>query len=47
MFEFAYVVKAEKKTIDGKEKSYQSKIPFASYDTATAQADPTPDPGNG
>lgn len=43
VFEFAYVVKAEKKTIGGKEKTYQSKIPFASYDTATTPADdPTP-----
>ena len=36
VMQFAYVVEAKKKTVDGVQKKYQEKIPFASYDTATA-----------
>ena len=34
-FKAAYVVSSQKKTIDGKERTYQEKIPIASYATAT------------
>ena len=34
-FKAAYVVTAKEKTIDGKKKSYQEKIPIGSYATAT------------
>ena len=36
-FKAAYVVTAKEKTIDGKKKSYQEKIPISSYTVATAQ----------
>ena len=38
----AYVISSQKKTIDGKEVTYQEKIPISSYAAATHQAD-----GNG
>ena len=34
--QFAYVIEAKKKTLDGKRCMYQEKIPIGSYDTATA-----------
>ena len=34
-FKAAYVVSSQKKTVDGKEKTFQEKIPIASYATAT------------
>jgi len=39
----AYVVASKKKTVDGKEVTYQEKIPISSYAAATAQ----PDGGDG
>ena len=39
----AYVISSQKKTIDGKEVTYQEKIPISSYAAATHQ----PDNGNG
>ena len=36
-FKAAYVVTAKEKTIDGKKKSYQEKIPISSYAVAKAQ----------
>ena len=41
VFEAAYVIASKKKTIDGKEKTYQEKIPISSYAVATHQ-DPEP-----
>jgi hypothetical protein len=38
-FRAAYVVESKHKVIDGKNKTYQEKIPFSSYATATAQGD--------
>ena len=35
----AYVISSKKKTIDGKEVTYQEKIPISSYAAATHQAD--------
>ncbi len=40
----AYVVSSKKKTIDGREVTYQEKIPIASYAAATANPDPEPEP---
>jgi nucleoid DNA-binding protein len=37
MFRAAYVVASKKKTIDGKEKRYQEKIPISSFAIATAE----------
>ena len=34
-FKAAYVISSQKKTVDGKERTYQEKIPIASYATAT------------
>ena len=34
-FKAAYVVSSQKKTVDGKERTYQEKIPIASYAVAT------------
>ena len=34
-FKAAYVVESKKKTIDGKERTYQEKIPISSFATAT------------
>ena len=39
IFEWGYVVKSLKKTIDGKVKRYQEKTPIATYGIAVAQAD--------
>ena len=39
IFEWGYVIKSLKKTIDGKERRYQEKTPIATYGIATAQAD--------
>ena len=39
-FKAAYVVTAKEKTIDGKKKSYQEKIPISSYAVAKAQDAP-------
>ena len=36
VMQFAYVIEAKKKTLDGKRCTYQEKIPIGSYDTATA-----------
>ena len=41
VFEAAYVITSKKKTIDGKEVTYQEKIPISSYAAATHQ-DPEP-----
>ena len=35
----AYVITAKKKTVDGKEVTYQEKIPISSYAAATAEPD--------
>jgi hypothetical protein len=35
VFRAAYVIAAKKKTIDGKRKKYQEKIPISSYEVAT------------
>ena len=43
MLQAAYVVASKKKTVDGKEVTYQEKIPISSYAVATAQ----PDGGDG
>ena len=44
VFEAAYVISSKKKkTVDGKEVTYQEKIPISSYAVATAQ----PDGGDG
>ena len=43
VFEAAYVISSKKKTVDGKEVTYQEKIPISSYAAATAQ----PDGGDG
>ena len=40
----AYVVRAMKKTVDGKEVKYQEKIPIASYAAASAEPDHDPEP---
>ena len=40
-FKAAYVIESKKKTIDGKERTYQEKIPISSFAVATAS------PGNG
>ena len=40
----AYVVRAMKKTVDGKEVKYQEKIPIASYAAASAEPDHEPEP---
>jgi hypothetical protein len=40
----AYVVAAKKKTVDGKEVTYQEKIPISSYANATAEPDHEPEP---
>ena len=40
-FKAAYVVESKKKVIDGKERTYQEKIPISSFAVATAS------PGNG
>jgi hypothetical protein len=39
VFEAAYVIASKKKTIDGKEVTYQEKIPISSYAAATAEPD--------
>jgi len=39
VFEAAYVISSKKKTVDGKEVTYQEKIPISSYAAATAQPD--------
>ena len=39
VFEAAYVISSKKKTVDGKEVTYQEKIPISSYAVATAQPD--------
>ena len=39
IFEWGYVIKSLKKTIDGKERRYQEKTPIATYGIATAQPD--------
>ena len=36
-FKAAYVVESKKKTVDGKERSYQEKIPISSFAVATHQ----------
>ena len=36
VMQFAYVIEAKKKTLDGRRCTYQEKIPIGSYDTATA-----------
>ena len=40
-FKAAYVVSSQKKTVDGKERTYQEKIPIASYATATYEPEST------
>lgn len=39
IFEWGYVIKSMKKTIEGKERRYQEKIPISTYGIATAQGD--------
>ena len=47
-FRAAYVVERKQKTIDGKKKYYQEKIPISSYELAMAEADAsTPEGGGG
>ena len=40
-FKAAYVVSSQKKTIDGKERTYQEKIPISSYAVATHEPEST------
>ena len=40
-FKAAYVVSSQKKTIDGKERTFQEKIPISSYATATYEPEQT------
>ena len=40
-FKAAYVISSKKKTIDGKVRTYQEKIPISSFAVATAEADTT------
>jgi len=40
VFRAAYVVETKYKTIDGKQKSYQEKIPISTYDIATSPDNP-------
>ena len=49
VFEMAYVVARKEKTIDGKKKYYQEKIPISSYGVASYEPEIEPDPeeGNG
>ena len=47
IFEWGYVIKSLKKTIDGKERRYQEKTPISTYGIATAQADSQEPGGNG
>jgi hypothetical protein len=47
VFEAAYVISSKKKTVDGKEVTYQEKIPISSYAAATAQPDAQGDGGEG
>ena len=44
VFEASYVISSKKKTVDGKEVTYQETIPISSYAAATAQPDPEPEP---
>ena len=39
-FKAAYVVESKKKTVDGKERTYQEKIPISSFAVATHQDAP-------
>ena len=39
VLQLAYVIASKKKTVDGKEKTYQEKIPISSYAVATAETD--------
>ncbi len=43
----AYVITSKKKTVDGKEVTYQEKIPISSYAAATAQPDNSGGGGEG
>ena len=43
VFRAAYVIASKKKTIDGKERTYQEKIPISSFAVAT-HTDPEPEP---
>ena len=47
MLQAAYVVASKKKTVDGKEVTYQEKIPISSYAAATAQPDAQGGGGDG
>ena len=47
VFELAYVVECKKKTIEGKERTYQEKIPFSSFAIATYAGGSTPSGGSG
>ena len=42
VFELHDVVKAEKKTVEGKERTYQTRTPIATFAVATADPDPEP-----
>ena len=44
VFEMAYVVARKEKTIDGKKKYYQEKIPVSSYGVASYEPEIEPDP---
>ena len=46
-FRAAYVVSSKKKTIDGKVRTYQEKIPISSFGVATAQEDAAGGSGEG
>ena len=46
-FQAAYVVESKRKTINGKEVTYQEKIPISSYAAATAQTTNGEGGGNG
>ena len=41
IFQWGYVIKSMKKTIGGKERRYQEKIPISTYGIAVAQGDAT------
>ena len=47
MLQAAYVISSKKKTVDGKEVTYQEKIPISSFAVATATPDSTEGGGDG
>ena len=44
VFELHDVVKTEKKTVEGKERTYQTRTPISTYAISQAEPDPEPEP---